>query len=84
MSGLLHVALLHESSLQFLHHVSVPLAGLLVTDDGAGVVHPNDTASLPLYGHRSLPRLIDELHRYVGQLWDVPLDVETLGVNSTS
>ena len=84
MFGDFHVTFLHECPLQLLHQLSVPLAGLLVNHDRTGIVHTNDAARLSLYRHRSFPRLVDELDRYLGQLWDVPLDVETLGVNSTS
>ena len=84
MLGLDHITFPHQSSLQLLHHPPVPLADLAVVDDGLRVVHTNDTASLSLYRERGQPGLVDELDRYLGQLWDVPLDVPPVRVHTST
>ena len=84
MLGLDHITFSHQSSLQLLHHPPVPLADLAVVDDGLRVVHTNDTASLSLYRERGQPGLVDELDRYLGQLWDVPLDVPPIRVHTST
>ena len=72
-----------QSFLQFLHHLSVPPADLLVVDNGLGVVHPDDAACLSLHGLGSFPWLVDELRWHSGQLGQIFPDVNSLGVNLT-
>ena len=79
----IQVTFFPQSFLQFLHHLSVSPADLLVVDDGGGVVHSDDAARLSLHGLRSFPWLVDELHWHPGQLGQIFPDVKTLGVNRT-